>query len=53
VLLTLLVYASPDHPLFVFGGKKVKYINMNIPSFPLAEEKGDERSDVGVSKRRA
>jgi hypothetical protein len=41
-------------PLFALGGKRVVVIFIFFPS-PLSakgEERGDERSDVGVSKRR-
>jgi hypothetical protein len=52
-----LVYASLDH-LFAFGGKKVLWADGNNLSqqplsFPLAEERVDERSNVGVSLRPA
>jgi len=44
---TLPVYAALDLPLFACGGKRVE---AKIPSMREAE-RGDKRSDVGVSRK--
>ena len=43
------VFASLDHPLFAFGGKRVSelIIELRQPSLSLAKERVDKRSDVG------
>jgi hypothetical protein len=51
--LTHPVVASLGHPLFAFGGKRVKQVRQKC-SYPLsreAEERVDQRSVVGVSQR--
>jgi len=45
------VFASLDHPLFACGGKRVKKKERK-PLYARSGERGDERSDVGVSRRR-
>jgi hypothetical protein len=59
------VIATLDHHLFAFGGKRERkkcdtlfsfggkrvIKRYTSPSFPLAEERGDKRSDVGVNNR--
>jgi hypothetical protein len=50
VYLTHPICASLDHPLFAYGGKRVKKGKWpSKPSLPLAEERVNERSDVRVS----
>ncbi|MDB5032487.1 MAG: hypothetical protein JWP71_3208 [Mucilaginibacter sp.] len=43
------VCASLDHPLRL---RRKEGFKVGQPSFPLAEERVDEQSDVGVSNRR-
>jgi len=44
------VVAALDHPLFACGGKRE--LKNFQPSLPLAGERVDQRSVVGVSKQR-
>jgi len=44
------VYASLDHPLSGFAAKRVEKKRNENPLYAQSGERGDKRSDVGVSR---